>query len=488
MKPMSLSKIFFITLNLFLAVHARVYFVAPTGGSDGNPGTMALPFATIAQGQTVASPGDTVYFRGGTYFFTSTTAQIGITLNKSGTAGNLIHYWAYPSEHPVFDFYGMTAALRIKGVNLTGSWIHLKGFEMRGVPQTASLRAHEDWCIYVDGGSNNILELLNLHHNMGPGLFIINGGKNLILNCDSHDNWDAYSYTNGTLDAGQNADGFGFHSTNVADSGTVFRGCRSWWNADDGWDFIQAATAVTVENCWSWLNGYKAGTTTASGNGNGFKVGGYGLPPTNVPAKVPQHTVRFCLAFNNRAAGFYQNHHLASDFFYNNTSYNNAAANFNLLGYKNGDASLGILRNNIAFMGTALSNATTGTGVDAANNSWNLATAPVAADFLSTDTTGITGPRQADGSLPAIAFMKLKAGSAMIDKGVNVGLPYGGSTPDLGAFEYGTITGILVSPKGMKSGLKLGDKEGVRVFNLSGRRVKDGTNVRIIAPEIYLVR
>ena len=40
---------------------------------------------------------------------------------------------------------------------------------------------------------------------------------------------------------------------------------------------------------------------------------------------------------------------------------------------------------------------------------------------------GYTGPRQADGSLPASDFMKLKAGSPLIDKGTNVRLPFAGA-------------------------------------------------------------
>jgi len=44
-------------------------------------------------------------------------------------------------------------------------------------------------------------------------------------------------------------------------------------------------------------------------------------------------------------------------------------------------------------------------------------------------------PRKVDGSLPDITFGHLKAGSDLIDKGINVGLPYSGSAPDLGAFE-----------------------------------------------------
>jgi hypothetical protein len=45
-------------------------------------------------------------------------------------------------------------------------------------------------------------------------------------------------------------------------------------------------------------------------------------------------------------------------------------------------------------------------------------------------------PREPDGSLPANGFARLVAGSDLIDKGVDVGLPYTGSAPDLGAFEF----------------------------------------------------
>ncbi len=458
-----------------LEAPAAVYYVAPSG-HDGAAGTLDAPLQTMAQAQTLALPGDTVYFRGGTYAFVSSSDSNGVTLDKSGTSGNPIRYWAYAGEIPVFDFVGMTAPKRIKGVNVTGSWLHLRGLEMKNVPQTDALKAHEDWCIYVNGGSHNIFERLNLHNNMGPGLFIVAGGANLILNCDSHDNYDPYSYTNGVLDPGQNADGFGFHSRNVADSGTVFRGCRAWWNSDDGFDFIDAATSVTVESCWSWNNGYKPETTQSTGNGNGFKVGGYGLPPADYPSTLPRHVVRLSLAFDNLAAGFYQNHHPIANYYYNNTSFNNKSSNFNLLGYDLGSSSgvsLGILRNNIALTGTALANATTGNGVDAAYNSWNLNVAVSAADFHSTDTAGVGGPRQSDGSLPNIPFMQLKSGSPLIDAGTNVGLPYAGAAPDLGAFEFQLATGIFPGDKMLRAATVL-DPNGnahVRVFDVSGRKL-----------------
>eukprot|EP01034_Spumella_vulgaris_P000035 gene35-46_t len=66
------------------------------------------------------------------------------------------------------------------------------------------------------------------------------------------------------------------------------------------------------------------GTSTplAAGNGNGIKAGGYGGVYV---ANGVKHTVRFSVAFNNKAAGFYANHHpLALDFL-NNTALGNGA-------------------------------------------------------------------------------------------------------------------------------------------------------------------
>lgn len=58
------------------------------------------------------------------------------------------------------------------------------------------------------------------------------------------------------------------------------------------------------------------------------------------------------------------------------------------------------------------------------------------ADFESLDFAAcVKGPRQADGSLPNCTFLRLAARSDLIDKGTDVGMPFLGSAPDLGAFE-----------------------------------------------------
>jgi hypothetical protein len=390
-----------IFLLAALPAFAADYYVAP-GGSDGAAGTRAAPWQSAMRAQQGAQPGDTVYFRGGRYVFTagvnacaSRTATVNaVTLDKSGSEGKPIRYWAYPGEMPVFDFTAMKDDCRVKGFNVTASWIHLKGLEITGVPQQPENHLnHESWGVWISG-SHNIFEQLNLHHNMGPGLFIKDGAYNLVLNSDSHHNYDPYT-SNG---AGQSADGFGAH-VKAGQPGNVFRGCRAWANSDDGFDLINAYSPVTIEYSWAWLQGYLPGTTTplAAGNGNGIKAGGYG---GRYAANGVRHTVRYSVAFANKAAGFYANHHpLAIDFF-NNTAFDNRP-DYNMLGIAadGGPLNLGNLRNNIAFGPKLTSNTE---GLDMAGNSWTLPAPVTAADFEEISSAGWDAPRQADGSLPVL--------------------------------------------------------------------------------------
>ena len=423
------------TLLASAPVMAAVYYVAPTG-SDSAAGTQAAPWASAQHAQALATAGDTVYFRGGRYVIgagsnrcASRTGTVdAITFDTSGSEGKPIRYWAYPGEKPVFDFSTMKDDCRVKGMNVTASWIHLKGLEVTGVPQQPENHLnHESWGIWISG-SHNVFEQLDLHHNMGPGLFIKDGGDNLVLNSDSHHNYDPYT-SNG---AGQSADGFGAH-IKAGHPGNVFRGCRAWANSDDGFDLINAFSPVTIEYSWAWQQGYLPGTLTplAAGNGNGIKAGGYG---GKYVANGVRHTVRFSVAFNNKASGIYANHHTLANDYFNNTSFGNHP-DFNMLGIdaQGAPVSLGRLRNNVAYLGTLLSNMD---GSDAAFNSWDSGVTVSDADFASISDAGWDAPRQADGSLPQLASFHLRAGSALIGHGTDIGLPFGGKAPDLGAFAH----------------------------------------------------
>ena len=410
-------------------IYAAEYYVATTG-SDSNPGTMAQPFASLQKGVNMAVAGDTVYIRGGTYAWSPATTRRGASISKSGTSDtNRIKYWAYPGEVPVFDFSNMTISTTgyTHGFVVTGSWLHFKGLEIANVPMNTSSNNG----VAVSSGGNDIFESLNMHHNSGNGIFIGNGtGGHLVLNCDSHDNYDP----NSSQGQGQNADGFGVHYQ-TAGATTIIRGCRAWWNSDDGYDLINQEVPVTVENSWAMGNGFANSGTfrPASGNGNGFKMGS---SKTGV-----RHLVQNNVAWKNKAAGFYANHSSGGNTWYNNTSYNNGTQ-YNMLASPAGDSTTTIIltgslahnmRNNIGFPNK---NSNMG-GVDTAFNSWDLAIVPSTNDFVGVTDTAFMGPRQADGSLPALDFMKLRAGGQLIDKGTNVGLPFVGTAPDLGAYEYG---------------------------------------------------
>jgi hypothetical protein len=408
---------------------AAEYFVAP-GGSDSAAGTLAAPFASLTRGQQAASPGDTVWIRGGVYAFSGTTGSATpVLFTKSGQPGKRINYFAYPGETPAFDFFNYLPQQRIRGFSVRADYLHFRGLELRGVQQTITT-ANESWGIRVEnGGDNNIFEQLDLHHNEGPGLFIVSGGNNLVLNCDSHHNYDPDR-------GGENADGFGSHSP---DPGNRFVGNRAWENSDDGFDLINSPGRVVIENSWSWRNGYIPGTNTGAGNGAGFKSGGFGLdsPSFPAPGAVPRHVIQNNVAFSNRSQGFYANHHPGGIDFLNNTAFGNSRG-FDLLN----DVEIATwpaahyLRNNVSFSNnTNLANANQAL-IDHAFNTWNAGLAASAADFVSLSPAGVDGPRQSDGSLPHLDFLRLKPASNLIDKGADVGLPFLGPKPDLGAMEY----------------------------------------------------
>jgi hypothetical protein len=142
--------------------------------------------------------------------------------------------------------------------------------------------------------------------------------------------------------------------------------------------------------------------------------------------------------------GFDQNHNMSGITIYNSVAWDNVV-NYSFYEQPD-DGTHHILRNNIGFSPV---NANTDLSSDTIHdhNSWNLPVTADAADFRSL-APGLAGaPRQADGSLPDNDFARLVAGSDLIDKGVDVGMPYYGSAPDLGAFEYNPGSGLVSAPQ-----------------------------------------
>ena len=433
-----------VTASLvFTPLHT--YYVSPTG-NDADSGTVTSPFLTVQRAQTAAVAGDLIYIRGGTY--TMSESQISYNdglygvvsyLNKSGTATNPIVYRAYPGETPVFDFKNVKpAGLRVTAFLVKGSYIYIKGIEIIGVQVTITTHTQSE--CFRNEGSHNIYEACKMHDGMANGFYLTKGGDNLILNCDAYNNWDNVSEDK----LGGNVDGFGCHpyKQGVGYTGNVFRGDRAWFNSDDGFDCINAFEAITFENCWAFNNGYSQ-TFQSLGNGNGFKIGGFGVSTTpSVPAVIPRHTVRFCLAVNNKANGFYANHHLGGNDWYNNTAYKNST-NYNMLN-RSADYTTDVpgydhtLKNNLGYQAgyAELSNINMSL-CTTSNNYFQLSVTVSDADFASTTQSLLTQGRHSDFTLPTNNFLRLVSGSDLIDQGVNLGFTYTGASPDLGCFEYG---------------------------------------------------
>ena len=266
------------------------FYVAPTG-SDTNPGTMAQPFRTLTQGNVVARPGTTIWMLAGTYPYTATMG-----LSKSGADGMPIRVWAFPGTRPVLDYSGQTKGLSTaRGIEISGNYWHLKGLEVENAGDNG----------IAITGSHNIVEDVILHGNGDTGLQITVsaaqatnnalGAYNLILNCDSYENLDQAT-------GGENADGFAAKLR--IGPGNVFRGCRAWNNADDGWDLFASDDVVVIDHCWAFLNGKPTAGTNPAGDGNGFKLGGAPAGPGEGGAV---HQVTSSSSFDNKACGFVRN-------------------------------------------------------------------------------------------------------------------------------------------------------------------------------------
>jgi pectate lyase-like protein len=422
---------------------AATWYVA-TNGLDTNPGSSNSPFATIMRAQSAASFGDTVYLRGGTYYLNSSH----LTVTNAPWAvvnyitNNGVNYIGYPGELPVFDFSAVAPyGFRTTAFQISASNCVFKSFDVVGVPVVITNAGTQSECFRVKGGSNNRFELLRMHDGHGIGFYLTEGSSNLVLNCDAWNNTGFNSFSHG------NIDGFGFHPEHSYSTGNIIRGCRAWFNSDDGYDLIHCYAVVVMENCWAFYNGYFTNFTSTGGNANGFKSGGFGVGSSAKPYPIPppRHVTRFCLAVGNRASGFHANFHPDGLDWINNTAFRNGTdysmvCNTNTVSRTNDTPGFNhLMRNNLGFIYSG-TNRITWLDTNKSDVAFNYFTLPVnvgSNDFMSLDERLLTAPRRANGDLPYIAFAQLVSSSDLMNAGTNADFAFAGAAPDLGAFEYG---------------------------------------------------
>jgi hypothetical protein len=422
-----IAYLFVSCLCLHLAWGAKKY--VSTTGTDSNGGTLAAPYATIAKAYSNISAQDTIYVLGGTYTMTSV-----LTLSSKGGA-DTSHYtciFAYSlSSRPVLDFSSMALSSSNYGISLSASYYFIKGIQVKGAGDNG---------IHVTGSYNKV-EFCSFFENRDAGVQIGGGAAyNKFINCDSYFNCDTSQ---------GNADGFS-PKLDVG-TGNYFYGCRSWQNSDDGWDgYLRGADSVctTLENCWCFSNGYLKSGAASSGNGNGFKNGGGDKVGTVSNGDSLRHymTLKNCLSFCNRVKGYDQNNNRGTMKWINCSAYNNGTYNYScpvVLRVK--DSLIVINCISVGSSGTSLS--TSLYKYRYSTDSWlSPFSTPATSDFQSLDTTGVRGPRQADGSLPDVAFMHLSSTSQFLDAGTMYsGISFYDTKPDLGCFEYSSLTPVQLT-------------------------------------------
>jgi hypothetical protein len=416
--------VFLFCICTALTLPATDYYLSPNGDDNKSGKSLEEAWKSPNKAFQTITTGDILWVKGGTYTVTEP-----VKTKNPGTQSSPVRVYAVRGEKPVFDCssyrnYGNEKST-FRGVELRQAWWHVRGIKVYKAGYNGILIA----------GANIITEGCTVEECGHDGFSIASGSVNaLVLNCDSYRNADTGS-------KGENGDGFAAKEG----TGTVFRGCRAWENADDGWDVYGGNQPVLIDSCWTFGNGFNYWTqyiASYQGDGNGFKLGGGGGVDGNAP-----NVVLNSFAFNNVAKGFDQNHNSWGVTVINSTGYNNhGMGNF---AFQEAPAQgKHVMVNNLSYGGTGQNIAA---GSIETTNSWNLGLsfsddlfeALPGADNAVAKLDRDDDYRLTDPSL--VALFTLKSNNPAIDKGTvqtyirlkpYYAIPYCGTAPDLGAREF----------------------------------------------------
>ncbi|MGB8375106.1 MAG: hypothetical protein WCE57_07290, partial [Salegentibacter sp.] len=182
----------------------------------------------------------------------------------------------------------------------------------------------------------------------------------------------------------------------------------------------------TYENCWSFNNGYLKDGTKGKGDGNGFKTGGS-------DNKERKHNATYyrCISTHNVADGFDHNSNRGTVKILNCSATGNGR---NIAFAEKNELEKIVIINTLVLGDLGKYNAEV---EKVEHNSWQMDFKVGPKDFVSLDRSQLSAPRESDGSLPHIDFMRPKKGSKLIDVGEVLDKNYEGKAPDLGAIEAG---------------------------------------------------
>lgn len=319
------------------------WFVSSSSGNDSNAGTsVGLPFKTISKAISSAASGDTIIVRGGTY-----TTSSAIEINKSN-----LKVWNYGTERPIIDrgMGGTTTGTGTYAVNMTASGIHLKGFEIKGVPdrKTSGGVSDESPFAITVNGINSKVEDIVLHSGDTGDIRLTAASGTIIMDCVSIGNTGGGGGTN-------RPDGISI-SKGTKSNGVKIVRCLVANSGDDGIDMYGATNSETID-CVAIAIGRSPVNGSSLGDGNGFKAGGdTGSGPNIVRGSIAVHCAQQGIAHNGTPT--------AGSQYLNNTSA------YNAYGFLNDDGStVSTVTNNIVLYNSSYNESSAGTRT---YNTWNL--------------------------------------------------------------------------------------------------------------------
>lgn len=293
-----------------------VIYASPEGTKDG-AGTKESPL-DIQTAITYCQVGQAIYLLEGTYSLNRST---GVWHGNNGTEEKRKMLKACPdnTKDVIIDFADPTSGKATSATfDFSGDYWYVSGIKFLN---GGGVRV---------GGNHNILENCDFagHTNSGLSISRTNSANtieewpsyNQIISCNAYNNRDA---------SDNNADGFAAKLT--CGVGNVFKYCVAAYNADDGWDlFAKGSTgpigAIEIYDSLCYANGFFYNMQTGEiektkGDGNGFKMGGSGIPV--------EHAVYNSYSFGNAANGFTNNSNPLGTYI-NCTGFNNSGANLEL--------------------------------------------------------------------------------------------------------------------------------------------------------------
>ncbi len=464
---MNMKGLFFLaaSLGMMQVSVAKTYYVAPDGDDSKDGLSVSAAFKSVQKAADAMNTGDSAVLSAGIYKVSER-----IILSKVGTPGSRLFLGTRGTDRAKLDFSSQVKGDNSQGIWLTGNYWTIKGLQVHAAGDNGILIENpkdpiDDTKYLTNQGSYNTIEWCVIDSCNDAGLQLKRyAAHNNIINCDSYHNWDEKT-------DGGNADGFAPKLTVGTDN--YFYGCRAWENSDDGWDsYIKEEASIVptiiTEYCICYRNGYKYGQGE-SGNGNGFKMGS--------DEYKSKFIARHCLSVNNLAKGFDQNHNAGEMTMINCTAWGNLKSEFYFK-----EASDALTIKNCIGIGARLNKDLITSGTFE-SNVWEASI--TASEFESNNISDILAPRNSDGTLSVktLSFLKPKTGSKYVNKGMNAGLAFSSTAPDLGWIEVG------LDPSPDKSRYTTAARQSFRTVSKSGELIGGAytvlpniTKVNFIAP------